>query len=177
MDALDVLSLADAKDYLAIDFPDYDNIITRAIYGMVDLVEKITNYRLYNRTEIIQVGIQKYDAFQFPINNIISVNDNNSYPSVYGLKKLPLRWTFTFKNAIQYFYADEYPEFIGPSVADLNTITLDVGYTDKTEIPDALITAIKMLVNDVVENRIPSAEQMPNDVSMLLQSYKRFTYF
>lgn len=177
MDALDVLSLAEAKDYLSIDFPDYDNIITSAIHGMVSLVEQMTNYRLYQRDEVIQVGTSKYDAFQFPINSIISVVDNNGYAAVYKLEKLPLRWTFTFKNAIQYFYANEFPEFIGPAVIDLNTITLDVGYTDKTKIPVELITAVKLLVTEVVENRTPSKQQMPNDISLLLAPYMRFTYF
>jgi uncharacterized phiE125 gp8 family phage protein len=175
-DALSVLSLADAKDYLAIDYNDMDAVITSAIYSMVSLVEQITNYRLYQRTETIECGIQKYQAFQFPINNIVSVTDNNGYASVYRLEKLPLRWVFTFQNAIQYFYANDYPEF-SPSIADLNTIVLDVGYADPTKTPPELIAAIKLLVTEVIENRVPTKEQMPNDISLLLSPYLRFTYF
>jgi len=174
---LDVLSLADAKDYLAIDFPDWDSTITLAIYGMVNLVEQLTNYRLYERQEVIQVGTVKYDAFQYPINNIVSVIDQNGYPSVYKLEQLPLRWAFTFKKPVQDFYADDYSYYTGPAVNYLNTITLDVGYADTSKIPDAIVYAIKLLVTEVMENRIPTKESMPNDISMLLNPYMRSTYF
>lgn len=175
-DALSVLSLADAKDYLAIDYNDMDAVITSAIYSMVSLVEQITNYRLYQRNETIECGTEKYQAFQYPINNIVSVTDNNGYASVYKLDKLPLRWVFCFKNAMPYLYANDYPEF-QPAISDLNTIVLDVGYTDPTKAPKELVAAIKLLVTEVIENRVPTKEQMPNDISLLLSQYMRFTYF
>lgn len=182
MSPLDVMSLANAKQYLRVDYMDEDDLITSLIYGAVGYVEQDTNYRLYQRNEVIYTtGKYYYTAFQFPLNGASVINqdssDTNTYTAKYRYETLRtiIGWAngYTFHNAWYEFFTNYYYTIH----ADRNvtfTLTLDVGYTDTTLIPTDLLTAIKQIISYTYENRDMSKVDLPSNITMLLQKYRRF---
>lgn len=182
MTPLDVLSLADAKTYLRVDFSDDDDLITSLIYGAVGLVEQETNYRLYQRNEVIyQTGKYYYVAFQYPINGAMVVNQDSSDTNVYTprLNYERLRTIIGYANGFWYWNAwyeffTNYYYTIHADQCVTFILTLDVGYTDATQIPVDLLTAIKQIITYTYENRDMSKVDLPSNITMLLANYKRF---
>ncbi len=182
MTPLDVLTLQQAKDYIKIDFNDEDELITGLIYASVGLVEQATNYRLYQRNEIIIRTGRCYDytAYQFPINNASVVNQDSADTYDYQVKWFyePLRINLAWWNG--FFYWDSWESFMTNYTYTIHTrpvtfvLTLDVGYTDTTLIPTDLITAIKQIISFTYENRDMTKLDLPSNIQMLLANYRRF---
>src|SRR5215467_8472948 len=111
MTPLDVISLDQAKLFLRVDFDDDNDLIEGLIYSAVGLVEKETNYRLYQRNEIIyQTGKYYYVAFQYPLNSVVSVinidsSDVTDYTSLVKLKYDALRIIIGYANGFWYWNA------------------------------------------------------------------------
>jgi len=182
MGPLDVLSLADAKLFLRVDYMDDDDLITGLIIAAVGLVEKETNYRLYQRSETIYTtGKYFYTAFQFPLNGAAVVNQDSSDTNTYmpKFKYEPLRTIIGWANGFLYWNAwyeffTNYYYTIHANECVTFILSLDVGYTDTTQIPNDLIVAIKQIISYTYENRDMSKVDMPSNIAMLLQNYKRF---
>lgn len=180
MTPLDVLSLADAKLFLKVDFSDDDDLITSLINGAVGLVESFTNYRLYQRSEIINLSRVEYEAFQFPLNSYsvaaIDSADTNTYiiQPIYFTLRTVLFWGNGF------WYQGYNEGFYNPDVYNVHgcptnfTLTLNVGYTDAALIPNDLITAVKIIINKSYEDRTITNEQLLNNVSLMLAPYRRY---
>lgn len=182
MTPLDVLSLADAKDYLRVDFPDDDELITSLIYSAVGLTEQLTNYRLYQRFEITYTtGKYCYTAFQFPLNGATVIDQDSSDTNTYTAKLFyeSLRINIGWSNGYFYWngwewYFDNYTYTIHNSNQVTFILTLDVGYTDTSLIPGDLITAIKQIITFTYENRDMTKLDLPDNILLLLTNYKRF---
>lgn len=182
MSPLDVMSLADAKQYLRVDYDDEDDLITSLIYGAVGYAEQDTNYRLYQRSEIIYTtGRYYYTAFQFPLNGASVINQDSADTNIYTPKFRyePLRTIIGWANGFIYWNAwyEFFTNYYYTIHADCNvtfTLTLDVGYTDVTLIPTDLLTAIKQIISYTYENRDMSKVDLPSNITMLLQKYRRF---
>jgi hypothetical protein len=178
----DVLSLADAKSFLRVDFPDDDDLITSLISSGVGLIEQTTQYRLYQRTELIYITDKYfYEAFQYPLNayNVISVDSANINVYTIQVRYVSLRTILAWP--LGYVYWDYWYSFLTNYYYNLNPIspvsfllTIDVGYTDPTLIPVDLITALKQIISYNYENRDMTKVDLPSNINMMLNNYKRF---
>jgi hypothetical protein len=172
MDALNVISLDKARKFLKVDFidADTDEEITDAIKSAVDFVEKQTNYRLYQRNEVIVNDMAELQLFQYPINSITIVDQNDVAvdKSTYRVDRWPIRTLIKFYNMCNrhiYTLADDGELY--------NKITLDVGFTDTTQIPQSILSAVKQLVTFFYENRNETSIDKPNNIMVTLQQYNR----
>lgn len=180
MDALDVLSLDDAKAYLKVDFDDDNDLIESLIKAAVSLVEQSTEYRLYQRDEVIQTSKIGYIAFQYPLNgaSVEAMDSQGTYTiqTRYGALRTELFW------GNGYWYENYYESFFNPNSYTLSgcvtnyTLTLDVGYSeaDQNKVPTDLLTAVKQIVTFTYENRNESKLELPSNISMLMAPYRRF---
>jgi len=97
MTPLDVLSVADAKAFLRVDFSDDDDLIEGLIFSAVALIEQKTQYRLYQRTEIEHSdGTYNVDLFQQPLNSVIVQTLEGNPVTWCQIKREPLRTTIVF---------------------------------------------------------------------------------
>lgn len=162
MTPLDVLSLNDAKSYLRVDFDDDDTLITDIIYGAVDTFEQRTQWRLYNRDEVIQVGNQtEVELFQFPLNSY-SILDYNNSAGVVDFNATQYRVRTVIKFPYNYCYISE---------TETPTIQLNVGYTDAANIPYGIKTWLKRCVTWFYENR--NTNEISQSLDAELSIYKR----
>jgi hypothetical protein len=183
MTPLDVVTLNQAKTFLRVDFEDDDDLITSLIEGAVGYVEQDTQYRLYQRSEIIYTsGKYCYSCFQFPLNAVTVVNQDSSDTTVYNAKlyyeslRTNITWLtngFLYWDSWNQFFTNYYYT-VHNSCSATFILTLDVGYTDVSLIPNDLITAIKQIINYTYENRDMSKVDLPSNITMLLSKYRRF---
>jgi hypothetical protein len=188
MNALDVISLQQAKDFLRVDFDDDDSLITSIISASVTLVEQKTQYRLYQRIEVLHSdGMYNVDVFQMPLNNItVTTLDGTPYTNVQILRQ-PVRTTVQFKFGQGSGYWAN-PGFGAgfdngitfwpyPASLPLFNINVDCGYLDTTLIPVPLIQACKQLITYFYENRDWATAEVPNNVMVLLSPFIRDPMF
>lgn len=193
MTPLDVITLQQAKDFLKVDFPDDDALITTIIGSAVDYVEQSTQYRLYNRMEVdTSDGTYNVDLFQFPLNSVsIQTFDSADYPKV-AIKRDPLRTSILFKGygmggsfggfsgTDGLIYGDGLDNFGGGwfgSSLPLFNIVMNVGYTDTSLIPFTLINAVKNLITYMYENRDLTGAAIPNNIAVQLAQFDRNPMF
>lgn len=184
MTPLDVLSLEDAKQYLQVDFSDDDDLITALIETAVLEIEKETEYRLYQRTETLLTSKIQYTAFQFPFNAASVVSQDSADTNTYTMQlnyASPNRVELFWGNGFQYIDSNQsfFTNYTyGITACPVTFIlSLDVGYTDTTLIPNGLITAVKQTIVFLYENRDLAKVTLPDNIQMLCAPYKRFTYF
>lgn len=193
MTPLDVLSLADAKSFLKVDFSDDDQLITGLISSAIAVVERKTNYRLYNRQEIDHSdGTYNVDLLQFPLNTVSVQNIEGDPQPQFQVKINPIRTTIIFVkygSGIRPFYSpdglyNKIPDFMGASLPLYNIVCNvgysndpDSGYPQVADIPFPLTQAIKTLVNYMYENRDMANVDMPSNISIELESYNREPLF
>lgn len=183
MTPLSVMPLETAKSFLRVDFDDEDDLITSLINAAVGLVEKSTEYRLYQRTELIYTtGKYCYVAFQYPLNGATVTNHDSADTTTYTakFKYETLRTIIGWANG--FWYWDSWEQFFTNYYYTIHTsphvtfeLRLDVGYTDVTLIPTDLITAIKQIISYTYENRDMTKMEMPSNITMMLTNYKRFS--
>lgn len=191
MNALDVITLQQAKDQLKVDFADDDALITQIISSAVNVVEQKTNWRLYQRVEIDHSdGTYNVSILQTPINSITIKTIDGTVVTWPQIKIDPIRQTIIFvKNAYNNAWASNrgfgdgldngvgfFPDFWGASLP-LYNIFIDCGYTNTTLIPFAILQAVKTIITYMYENRDVSLDTMPNNIMMELQSYNRQPFF
>jgi len=196
MNALNVITLQQAKDYLKVDFIDDDALITTCINAAVALVEQKTQYRFYQRVEVLgSDGTYNVDLFQTPLNSVtVTTLDGTPYTNI-QVKRQPIRTTVEFilcgyanynnwgfgnggdgpfgdglGNGGQLSgYASSLPYF---------NINVDCGYTDVTLIPQALIEIMKTLISDWYENRdIQQTDEQKSNLEIVLAPYNRAPMF
>ncbi len=190
MTPLDVITLQQAKDFLKVDFSEDDNLITTMINASVSLVEQKTQYRFYQRIEVLgSDGTYNVDLFQTPLNSVTVTDlDGNPYTEV-QIKRQPVRTTV---------------EFILPGYANYNNwgfnnggggpfgdglgnggqlsgyasslpyfkINVDCGYIDVSLIPNPLIEIMKTLISDWYENRdIQQTDEDKSNLEIVLAPY------
>lgn len=190
MNALDVVSLAEAKLFLKADMPDDDTLITQIIGAAVNVVEQKTQYRCYQRIEQDHSdGTYNVDIFQTPINSIaIKTIDGNivTWPQI---KIEPIRRKVIFERSAynnawrsNFGFGDGLDNGVGyffnwGASLPLFNIFIDCGYTDTSLIPFAIIQSIKTIITYMYENRDVSLDAMPNNIMMEVESYNRNPMF
>jgi len=180
MTPLDIISLSDAKNYIKVDFGDDDALITSLISAAIAMVEQATNYRLYQRDELVYTSRVFYEAYQYPLNGYSVINHDSADTNIYTVKYkwMSLRTELFWGNG--YWYTDYNNQFFAPDVYNLSgctqnyVLTLDVGYTTVGDIPNDLITAAKEIIASAYENREATKEELLSSVGLLLTNYRRF---
>jgi len=166
MDALNVVSLAQAKLWLKID-PDYDDddtIIESLIKSAVNQIEKFTLQILYYRVITARTSVHgEYKIYEYPLISVESVIDADTDSVV-------------FEETVTDWYTN-----VISSQTNRQTVTFIAGYgwtyDGGTEVPDDIITAIKEYVTYLYENRDNAKLAMPAIVQLLLAPYRRITLF
>lgn len=162
MTPIEVLPLQSAKDYLRVDYNDDDALITDCIYAAIDIFERKTQYRLYNRTELIEVGEGITELFQTPLRSY-SIMDFYTSEAVtnFSATKYPVRTTIKFHES--YCYTSSAPVMI---------ISADVGFTSVDQLPQGAVMWLKRCVVWLYENRNINeiSEALDNDLNV----YRRF---
>lgn len=145
MTALDVISLVAAKEYLRVDYPDQDGVITRNIKSAVSLIEQYTDVMLYERERtyvLLGCSLEIYDS---PIT---------------FTGTLPTKTKQMAMSVIIYGKSGE-------------TFTANVGYSDPNEIPQNLVDACYKMITYLYENRDAYSVALPADVQMLINQFRR----
>jgi len=145
VDALDVISLADAKEYLRVDYPDQDGIITRNIKSAVSLIEQYTDVYLYERErayDLLGCSLEIYDA-PLTFTGVVPTKTKQQAMSI-----------------IVYGKASD-------------TYTANIGYENVADIPQNLIDACYKMITYLYENRDAYSVNLPADVQMLVNQFRR----
>lgn len=153
----DIISLAQARTYLRIDDTqnESDNEIIQMIGTALRFMEDHTNHIVDPRDIVYFLRKQCVRVYDFPINSIILPNppdpiDQNDY-ELYSL--------FTTSDTL------------------IETITLNVGYGDPTNIPPGIIDAalyiIKLLYYET-ESEKTLVDMLPMHIKLIINKNRRF---
>lgn len=159
-DALTILPLDYVKkEVLSVDLGDTwnDNNITRCINTAVQWVEQYTDYRLYQRIEVINAIGCEINIVTYPILITGVVDEDNEPVTDYKTRNLPLSITLYVPNQ--------------------SVITANVGYANPTDIPQPLISAAEKLIVYLFENKDAYSNTLPIDIQLLINQYRRSPTF
>ena len=147
---IDVITLPDAKVYLRVDddLTEDDTQITRMINGALSYIEQYTNIYFYARDKSYNVIDSCVKVYDYPINSEVSEYTEK--------ETLTLHTNYT---------------------TDLDTFTLNIGYTDNDDIPQELLevayTMIKSMYYEKESNK-SILDSLDTLSMMTLNQYKRF---
>lgn len=145
MTALDVISLAAAKEYLRVDYPDQDGVITRNIKSAVALIEQYTDVYLYERPRtyaLLGCSLEIYDSpltFTAPV---------------------PTKTKQQVMSIIVYGKSGD-------------TYTANIGYSNADDVPQNLVDACYKMITYLYENRDAYSVTLPADVQVLINQFRR----
>lgn len=147
---LDVLPLADAKNYIRVDINDDDADITVMITAALSYIESFTGHILYQRNIDYLLVSSCARVYDFPINDIVT----------------PATMTAYLKPGYTY-YENSNPED--------ETLTLDMGYVLPASVPSGLIQAAKEMIKTWYFDQDKQIETslLPNSVMQILYQHKR----
>ena len=153
MSYLNVLPLATVKDYLRIDDTqnETDAEITSMIRSSLSYIEKHTNIILYARDKEYDVEDYCVKVYDYPINSLI----------------VPLEATTVKKSLYTNYTINTSDE----------TIKLNVGYTDVSDVPTELLDLAKVMVKVMFyeqETNQSFKEMLPQWANDILCTNKRF---
>ncbi|PTX14453.1 gp6-like head-tail connector protein [Pontibacter mucosus] len=148
--ALDLITLEEAKAHLAVDFPAHDMLITRLIHTAVALIEKRTQHMLYEREETRRIK-SGYELYDYPA-TVDTLGDGLDYQAEEhaGYTRL--------------YFGSTRPE----------VVTLTLGYAEKEQVPEPLISACYKLLTYLFEHRDTYQAELPSDVYLMIRPYQRY---
>jgi hypothetical protein len=148
MNALHVVSLEEMKGVLVVhpSISEFDNLIISLIGTAVDWVEKYTSYLLYER-EITEVFKDFERIYLHPV----------TFPETEGV----------------YFRTSKLSKQILLSGKESVELTFTGGFSDASEIPDALKTAVKRLVVFWSDQPETAGAEIPIDVQIIVNQFRR----
>lgn len=151
---LDVVTLADAKNYLRIDdtLSDDDSRITSMIKASLSLIERRTNILVYARSKSYLFQDYCVKVYDYPINTLIEPIDATEM-------EMELYSIFETSNSSD------------------KKITLNVGYETADEVPSEIIECaleyVKYLYYDS-ENNNGKSNEIPYYIQNMINQMKRF---
>jgi len=156
---IDVLPLATMKTYLRIDDTqtETDAEITSMIKSALAYIEKQTSIMVYARDKDFTVVNNCVRVYDTPINSVVapaSVND-------YDIEVRRLYNIYTLDDA------------------DVDTLTLNVGYTLETDVPTELIDVAKVMVKCMFyeqETNQTFKEMLPSWANSFIDTNRRFIF-
>lgn len=155
--ALDVITLAQAKDWLVVDFEDQDGQIERNIRTAVAWVEKYTCHLLYQREITIPVTSSKTAIAFYPLEDIV-LKDKDGV---------------TLTSMISEGALKTYVVYSGYCGIGQNKITVNAGYASIDLIPAPLLDACYKLITYLYENRDAYSSTLPVDIQLLINQFRR----
>lgn len=149
MSATNIVSLTEAKNYLRIDddLTSDDTYITSLIYAAVNTVERVTNIFAYARDKVYNVSSGLLRVYDYPINSVVA-------PTDYEMETLDNYANITFDN-------------------ELETVTLNVGFSDAADYPTDLKIVILELISLMYYDR-KDASALSELSKSILNNSKRF---
>lgn len=173
--ASEPLVLADVKNHLKVDYSTDDALITSLIVAAREYAENYTN-----RKFITQTIEEKFNAFPDVRWLNLSVPEVQSITSVLYLDADEVEQTFTSDDYV--FTSHQWPAYIllklnksWPSVLnrrDVITVTYVVGYGAASDVPDAIKSAMLLIIGDLYEKRTDSVKKLPTAAQHLLSQYR-----
>lgn len=146
-----VLSLADAKNYLRVDIVEDDADITLMINAACSHIERFTGHIFYSRNidYILINGCAR--VYDYPITAVVTPTTVDDYQKV----------GYTF--------------YQNTNVTD-EVLTLTVGYADPADVPPGLIQVAKEIIKTWYFDQDKQIETslLPNNVIQVLYQHKRF---
>ena len=149
---IDVVTLAEAKQYLRVDdgFTADDTIITLLINVAGDYVERHTNHRLYAREKTYKFFDGDVRVYDYPINSVTSPSEDDMEVTEMSLYTL-------------YEYSS-------------GDLVLNVGYADPADVPAML----KMKMMEVIDamyngNENESVTNIDDSLFESIAAWRRFT--
>lgn len=143
MTALDVITLAQAKEFLVIDFPDRDAEITRHIKSAIGIVERYTNHMMYQRDKTYSMISCSLEIYDYPINL-----SGISKPVHYNVLSATVRGK------------------------EGDSFTVPVGYASG-EVPEQLVDASYKIITYLAENKDVYEANLPADVQCMINQLRR----
>jgi len=169
----EILSLTDAKEHLKVDVTDDDAMIIDMIQAAIEACENYTGSVINeSKYEIRFDGfIDKYEFKLSPVQSIDEVgyqDDADNPQTITDVELLPVD---KFGSIIHYTNFNNIPtQKEGTRVI----VKITAGYADgKT--PKAIISAIKLIIGDLYDNRQDKVHKLPTRSMSLLRKY-RFYY-
>lgn len=186
MDALDIISVNSAKNWLNIelDYTDDDETITRLIKSAVAWVENYTSWRLFQRTQVVY----NRQIPNYSITDYFPEVGSGSWNGPTGIKSIPsglsiYLYPFTITSVTDQNDppADvTYTTVLNPLktllyVLPNSVISLQIGFAliDIDQIPPPLIEACYKYITYLYENRDIYQAVIPTDMQLLINQYRR----
>jgi len=156
---LDVLPLATVKTYLRIDDTqtETDAEITSMIKSALAYIEKQTNIMVYARDKDFTVVNNCVRVYDDPINSVVAPAASTDY----SIEKRRLYSIYTLDDA------------------DVDTLTLNVGYATETDVPTELIDVAKVMVKVMFfeqETNQSFKEMLPAWANSFISTNRRFIF-
>lgn len=164
MDALNVVTLNEAKLFLRLelDYTYEDALIESLIKAAVQEVEQMTSQILYQRVITARTNVRGlYRIYEYPLLSIESLTNTDLEDVDYD------------EDNTEWFTA------IRSDATGLQTLTFVAGYgwdyEGGSEVPEAIQTALKVMITYLYENRDNPKAEYPALVNILLAPYRRVT--
>ena len=157
------VSLEECKEFMEIDFPDFDNLITRLIKSARIASEKFTGYSYGKKTIAVVSNQCKVQLPYGPFISVVSLKDKDGNDisadnySIFGLDN-PI---ITVGNTITPINYDPYYDILGTALRAYNEWTLEyeAGYE---ELPEDFKHAICMRVETAFKYRADGTPEQVN---------------
>lgn len=176
------VTLTEAKAWLKVDHSDEDNLISSLIAAARHNVEQYTGIKLYTQAiqekwDRLPCSDELYNQFgaislsTWPVQSIDSISyvDDNGDSQTWAssnytadLSAQPAR--------ISPAYGAQWPTVRFQMGAF--TVNYIAGYSSADDIPDAIKTAMQLMITDWYDNRTDSARRMPMASEVILSPYK-----
>lgn len=159
----DVISLADAKDYLGIDDTSRDTEITRMIGVALSFVEKHSNHILYARSKTYSLATERdIRVYDYPINSVTK-----------GIDKDGADVTLTFETNYDLDVYTLYTHYCQID-SDAVSLVLNVGYASASDIPPELVEAGYMVLEHIFNQKETGNSEIPMAAMQMLNTHRRF---
>jgi hypothetical protein len=149
----DIIPLSEAKNYLRVDsgFTADDSLITRMINASLSFCERYTSHILFARNIDITFIDSCARVYKFPINSVVSPSD----------AEVEVKTTYSV-------YSTPNPEN--------ETLTLNVGYTDSSDIPAEIVEFAYGLIDLWYYKREGANGEVPDFMKTSISHLRRFIF-
>lgn len=179
------VSVAEAKSHLVVDHTDDDTYIGTLIDQAVDFCERFTGKKIMS--QVWRYGIDCMDSFTlvFPAYNVTAVNnlvitDSNGTQTTTAAENDIDDDYYLNKSGAPFAMEpiNDWPDIRDEGFNNL-TIELTQGYTDASDVPDGIKTAILLIVGHLYRNRESvtaiAMSELPLGVKDFLYKHKAYS--